>query len=243
MNRQAMLIKDSQIRRRGFTLIELLVVISIIALLIGILLPALGAARDTARSAVCLSNLRQVGVGVYAYVQDHDGLLPGAGLNHAGGVGLNEQGSWFFTLSAYADGSLVGRCPSDVSVYWEEVSPTLGRLRLVSYALNNLITGNVPGFEDYRDLDRIARATETIYAVELAEEDPGFAVSDHVHPEAWLTMPPAQRASVVGQQMAIDRHASSSNYLYLDGHAASLDWEETMSGPPFVPSVNHYDPR
>ncbi|BAM05316.1 pilus assembly FimT family protein [Phycisphaera mikurensis] len=54
----------------AFTLIELLVVISIIALLIGILLPALGAARETARTAACLSNLRQVSIGTYAYATD-----------------------------------------------------------------------------------------------------------------------------------------------------------------------------
>ena len=58
-------------RPAGFTLIELLVVISIIALLIGILLPALGAARNTARDLSCLSNQRQVGLAVTIYATDN----------------------------------------------------------------------------------------------------------------------------------------------------------------------------
>ena len=62
----------------AFTLIELLVVISIIALLIGILLPALGAARDTARQAVCLSNQRQVAVAMNTYVVENKEFFPAA---------------------------------------------------------------------------------------------------------------------------------------------------------------------
>lgn len=61
--------------RRGFTLIELLVVISIIALLLAMLLPALTRARDSARSLVCQNHLRQMGVAMHVYASDHDGRV------------------------------------------------------------------------------------------------------------------------------------------------------------------------
>lgn len=65
------------VRPIGFTLIELLVVISIIVLLISILMPALGRARETARRVKCLSNLKGIGVGLEIYMKDESrGLLP-----------------------------------------------------------------------------------------------------------------------------------------------------------------------
>lgn len=62
-------------RGRGFTLIELLVVISIIALLVGILLPTLSAARQQARAVVCLGNTRQIGTAGFMYAQEHDAYV------------------------------------------------------------------------------------------------------------------------------------------------------------------------
>lgn len=62
--------------RRGFTLIELLVVIAIIAILAAILFPAFARARENARRTSCLSNLKQIGIGIMQYTQDYDERYP-----------------------------------------------------------------------------------------------------------------------------------------------------------------------
>ncbi len=61
---------------QGFTLIELLVVIAIIAILAGLLLPGLARAKDSGRRAACTANLRQIGIAIHAYAQDHNGWMP-----------------------------------------------------------------------------------------------------------------------------------------------------------------------
>ena len=85
----------------GFTLIELLVVISIIALLLSIIVPALGRAKDMAKKTICSSNLRSLSMAAIFYAEDNDGLTPcstvqwsDGGVLRAGWVGRTcEQGS------------------------------------------------------------------------------------------------------------------------------------------------------
>src|SRR2546427_3864515 len=80
-------------KRNGFTLVELLVVIGIIAVLIGILLPALNKARRAAATTQCQSNMRQIATGLLQYVQAHKGKFPPAGAPIVPGV--YEFGSWW----------------------------------------------------------------------------------------------------------------------------------------------------
>ncbi|MEM7626870.1 MAG: DUF1559 domain-containing protein [Planctomycetota bacterium] len=230
----------------GFTLIELLVVISIIALLVGILLPVLGNAREAARSTACLSNLRQMGIAVYAYALDYDKALPSVGLNHDGRP--VEQGAWLFALSDYVDSELLYRCPSDESEFWDVFVPgtTPPRFRQVSYATNYMVSDKFPGYASagtgnpYNKLTNIPRPTETIYTVELTERG-SFAGADHVHPESWNTLNPDQ----IGLQVEHEQHAGKANYLLLDGHSTSYALEETylVGSNLFDPDVNLYYPE
>lgn len=103
-------------RFHAFTLIELLVVISIIALLVAILLPALGAARAAAQATGCISNLKQLGVGVYAYAEDNRGSTPL--VYNADGTGLHNKPTSFYYGWLFEGGYVASKdgffCPGHV---------------------------------------------------------------------------------------------------------------------------------
>ncbi len=88
----------------GFTLVELLVVISIIALLVAMLLPALGSARQAAQSISCLSNLRQVGIGINSYVGDSADQMPSGEWTGWNGDG-SDTARWYTLINPYVGGT------------------------------------------------------------------------------------------------------------------------------------------
>jgi prepilin-type N-terminal cleavage/methylation domain-containing protein/prepilin-type processing-associated H-X9-DG protein len=109
-------------KQKAFTLIELLVVIAIIAILAAILFPVFARARENARRTSCLSNLKQMGLGVMMYTQDYDELYPlTVMLNNTphpipSAVSLSISGkalwSWYEMLYPYTKSVQVYKCPS-----------------------------------------------------------------------------------------------------------------------------------
>lgn len=128
-------IKDVRSARRGFTLIELLVVIAIIAVLSAILFPVFARARENARRASCMSNLKQMGLAVMMYLQDYDETYPSiidsspgiAAADYPGGQwGSGTSANWLYwqqIIYPYSKSVQIAYCPSGVAY----AKPTLGQ--------------------------------------------------------------------------------------------------------------------
>ena len=208
-------------RSGGFTLIELLVVIAIIAILAGLLLPALAKAKAKGKQAACLSNLRQLGLGMHMYADDYAGWLP----TTTHGAGTNS--SWVYTLAPYVGNvDKIRLCSADPK----------GEERLTnnatSYTLNEYTSvDKVDPFgrllETFRNLDRLKSPTETYLVFEVADGASPSIFSDHTHSRNWSSW------NNVLTDIQPGRHGVLANYLYADGHVKAIravELQKTVEG-------------
>jgi prepilin-type N-terminal cleavage/methylation domain-containing protein/prepilin-type processing-associated H-X9-DG protein len=122
---------------RGFTLIELLVVIAIIAILAAILFPVFAQARDKARAASCLSNTKQMGLGITMYAQDYDETYPQAYWYTNDLNGADGYNQWSGLIQPYVKNNAIFVCPSDPNKGLPPTTPGLDvQAPRISYVAN-----------------------------------------------------------------------------------------------------------
>jgi prepilin-type N-terminal cleavage/methylation domain-containing protein len=210
-------------KNSAFTLIELLVVVAIIAILAGLLLPALASARTKGRQAKCISNMRQIGLGMAMYADDFNGRAPTTMHNSP-----STNASWINLLKPYlAKVDPVRICPADAR----------GNERLTnnatSYIINDLVSGEVVldpfgnTLEAATRIDRLRDPSSTMMLFEISDLFGASIFNDHTHARGWILgwervwrdIQPDRHRTGTGQP---DRTRGSAEYLYADVHVENI---------------------
>jgi prepilin-type N-terminal cleavage/methylation domain-containing protein/prepilin-type processing-associated H-X9-DG protein len=220
-------------RRNGFTLIELLVVIAIIAILAAILMPVFAQAREKARATSCLSNLKQIGIGLQIYSQDYDETLPHHAGDFANFLGAAAGANWCRALVPYLKNSQIYACPS------AQLEP---RVTAVTSALNSYQGNAVVLSRTGTPLSRIPAPAEIVFTQEnyfswlvawnrpaqVVLNPPQFRWWHLVDCRAQFSGPPQVRPGC-GEQYN-SRHFEGGNIVFVDGHAKLRKYYTLRSG-------------
>ncbi|RYX86136.1 DUF1559 domain-containing protein [bacterium] len=247
--------RASSYKYTGFTLIELLVVIAIIAILAAILFPVFARARENARKTSCMSNQKQIGLGMLQYTQDYDEQFM---------VGVNTTGAaWAGSTAPYLKSSQVFTCPSD------STTPGPNGQTVVSYAMNSNIAtkqNNTPAIARFTSVARTillfeirGNYTNVTNPTEQGATNGGSAVGDGTNLSSYGGC--CTSAAVGGAQFVtgyVDgwnqgyapsghatqwdgnngRHLEGANYLFADGHAKWLKAPNVSSGNTALAATN-----
>jgi prepilin-type N-terminal cleavage/methylation domain-containing protein/prepilin-type processing-associated H-X9-DG protein len=226
-------------QRSAFTLIELLVVIAIIAILAAILFPVFAQAREKARQAACLSNCKQIGLGVMMYAEDWDQSYPL--FAHF----PTHEPMWFQMIQPYIKNENVFTCPSVQRLITEATRPkqmagwTVPLYSFNGYGVNYLhviqygpgdVTGKTMG---PKRLAGLSRPAETIMIAD------GQGAKDWTAGMGWNAIYCAAEAGPswyskegLDKTYALaDRHNGGGSYIFADGHVRWMRRDAVISGP------------
>ncbi len=209
-------------RSRAFTLIELLVVIAIIAILAGLLLPALSKAKEKAKKAYCYNNLKQMGLAMLMYADDNKGLIPRGNLPY-----------WWQLFIPFLGGSSAIRDQySRIKVYTCPSYPN--KRQVICYVVNAWQFSNprdMTGSEIVGPtiVSKVQVPVDTIYFAdnESAAWRPVFTVTNVIGStdlnDVWSPthLPYVSGGRVLSSErrVAAARHGLGSNLMFFDGHA------------------------
>jgi len=215
--------------RHGFTLIELLVVIAIIAILAAILFPVFARAREKARQTSCLSNVKQIGLGMLMYIQDYDERLP----VHYYTAGDGNRYSIIQVVHPYIRNIDVWDCPSASLSTGRDSSGNPAFLGERSYGWNHLI------FAWYETkLASIKKPAETVIAADTCMDSwgpgrlyyPSYGIG-YNEAIATLKFPSGCNDSYWNTATYdrpgfnfVPRHNGQGNVNFVDGHAKTMSY-------------------